>query len=272
MKIAVISNNRNRAAQNALESFLPRLKNCEVTLGEEADLSESALPDDILFENACAAAAFGGDGTILKASRRAAPYGVPVLGINAGRLGFLASVSKDELAIAADYLVSGSLRLTKRIMLQVSVIRDGEEVYSSSALNDVVLSRMGARLSEFGVTHEGVCVSRCRADGVIISTPTGSTAYSLSCGGPLIEPELDVFLVTHISPHLLLSRPMIISSEGFTQVSFDADSASLSADGQDAVTVYKNDKITISKAPYAAGLLSLPGQDFFSLVRRKLTN
>lgn len=279
MNIAIISNVVPGAAKAnpapAIAKFLKYIcGSCSVSLGNELC---SVVPegsfcgDDMLFAHADAAVVFGGDGTILSSARRAAPYSVPIFGINTGNLGFLSSAGEDECEAAAKALLSHNLTLTERIMLQVSVLRGGEELFSASALNDVVINRALGRLTGLSITHNGVFAAEYHSDGVIISTPTGSTAYSLSCGGPLVLPELDLFILAPICPHLLGARPMILSSDGAVDVSFRGSGALLSADGQNTFSLSEGDCIHITKAPYKAKLLSLPGQSFFSLVQQKLT-
>jgi NAD+ kinase len=274
MNIAVMSNTTKKAQGSAIADFLKYIGDkCSVFFGEE--LKESVeggtfLPDEKLFSLADKAIVFGGDGTILSAARRAAPYGVPVFGINTGHLGFLASAAGEEYEKVADCLLSGNLSLTERIMLNSVLMRDGKEVFRASALNDIVINRAEGRLTDISISYNSHFAANYSSDGVIVSTPTGSTAYSLSCGGPLVLPELDVFVITPICPHLLGARPMIVSSKGSVDISVGGE-AVLSADGQRTFKIFEGDSVRITKADFTAKLLSLPGQDFFSLVRRKLT-
>ncbi len=275
MKIAVISNIVSAVPAGALNRFLNAVRGkCELSFGTELKgvVGEGPfLPDEELFASADAAVVFGGDGTILTAARRAAPHHVPIYGINTGHLGFLSSASSDEAETAAVELLSGKLDMTERIMLSVSVLRGGREVYSSVALNDIVVNRSYGRLTDFSITHNSRFAAGFRADGVIISTPTGSTAYSLACGGPLLFPELDVFLITPICPHLLGLRPMVITSEGCININVSESGAAVSADGQAHFDILPSDVVRVTKAPYKALLLAPAGRDFFNLVRRKLT-
>lgn len=275
MKIAVISNIIKSNPAAAIERFLESVKGrCDIFFGCELKgiVHDGVfLPDDKLFPLCDVAVVFGGDGTILTAARRAAPYSVAVYGINTGHLGFLASASSEEASEAAEALLAKNLCLTERIMLSVSVVRESRTVYSSVALNDAVVSRSYGSLADFTVTHGSRLAAGFRSDGVIISTPTGSTAYSLACGGPLLFPELDVFLITPICPHLLGLRPMVVSSENGVTVSSTCSKIMVSADGQPPFPLLPGDTVQVTKTPYKAKLLSQPGHDFFNLVRQKLT-
>lgn len=277
MKIAVLSNVIKSNPTEAARAFLSVLDDtCDVFIAEELRgiiPAKEYYTDHELFEKADVAVVFGGDGTTLTAARRAAPYRVPVLSINTGHLGFLATVSARDAKKAAECLMKNNLSLSERIMLNVKVIRDGKTVFEAPALNDIITRRISGKLANIRVSYNGDYVASHRADGVVIATPTGSTAYSLSCGGPVVMPELDVFVISPICPHFLGSRPMLIPTEGTVEISFASDftSASISADGQEEFIINNGDRVEISKSPYKAKLLTLREQNFFNLVRQKLT-
>lgn len=277
MKIAILSNVLKSNPTEAARAFLNVIgDSCEVFIAKELENiipSKAYYEDSELFRMADIAVVFGGDGTTLTAARRAAPYNVPVLSINTGHLGFLATVSAQDAKKAAECLLKDNLSLSERIMLNVKVIRDGKTVFDALALNDVITRRTLGKLANISVSYNNCYVADYRADGVVISTPTGSTAYSLSCGGPVVMPELDVFVISPICPHFLGSRPMLIPTEGSVKISFTSDLsvASISADGQEECEVHYGDEIVISKAPHKAKLLTLKEQNFFNLVRQKLT-
>ena len=277
MKIASLSNVIKSNPTEAARAFLNVISNeCEIRIANELSgiiPQKEAFSDEELFAWADIAVVFGGDGTTLTAARRAAPYNIPVLSINTGHLGFLAAVSAQDAAKAAECLLKNNLSMSERLMLNVKVIREEKEVFSAYALNDVVLARTSGKLCSLSVAYNGSPVSEYRSDGIVIATPTGSTAYSLSCGGPLVLPMLDLFVVTPISPHLLGARPMILPSHGNVEVSFSTDNraVNLSADGQGDFPVHANDRVIISSAPYKAKLLTLKEQNFFNLIRQKLT-
>lgn len=277
MKLAILSNVIKSNPTEAAKAFLDVVRGeCEIFVAEELKdiIPENAYyTDKELFEKADVAVVFGGDGTTLTAARRAAPFSIPVLSINTGHLGFLATVSAQDARKAAASLLSNSLELSERIMLNVRVIKDGKEVFCADALNDIIINRTSGKLTNICVNHGGTSAASYRADGVIISTPTGSTAYSLSCGGPLVLPTMDLFIVTPICPHYLGSRPMIVPSCGNIEVLLSGKNADilLSADGQEDYVIKGDEKIVITKAPYKAKLLTLPEQNFFNLVKKKLT-
>lgn len=276
MKIAILSNVIKSNPTEAAKAFLDALgTECEFLIAKELrDIipAKAYYDDEELFEKADIAVVFGGDGTTLTAARRAAPFSVPVLSINTGHLGFLAAVSAKDAKKVAGALLSHNLTLSERTMLEISVIRNGEEVFSASALNDATIRRLGGKLVNLNVRYNQSPAAEYRADGVIIATPTGSTAYSLSCGGPLVLPTVDVIIVTPICPHLLGHRPMVLPSEGTLSITISPHHGEgvLSADGQEEFTVCPGDEIIISKSPYKAKFLTTKEYNFFNLVKEKL--
>ena len=277
MKIAVLSNVIKSNPTEAARAFLEVVAgDCEVFIAKELSgiiPAKEYYDDEALFRLADVAVVFGGDGTTLTAARRAAPYNIPVLSINTGHLGFLATVAAKDAKKAAECLLKNNLSLSERIMLNVKVVRDEKVVFEALALNDITARRISGKLADIEVSHNKSYVADYRADGVVIATPTGSTAYSLSCGGPVVMPELDVFVVSPICPHFLGARPLIIPTEGTVELAFASDfsAACISADGQSEFEVTTGDKVIISKSQLKAKLLTLKEQNFFNLVRQKLT-
>jgi len=207
----------------------------------------------------------GGDGTILRAGKEAAFEGKPLLGINTGRLGFMATLEKDEL-LKLERLKSEDYSTSQRMLLDVEI---GGKIYY--ALNDVVLHREAtSRLPEFEIFRGDAAVLKVRADGIIVSTPTGSTAYSLSAGGPIIEPELQCFLVTALSPHTLFNRPMIFSPNQGSQLSVYAKDVYVSVDGGRGILLKEGEKVTISKSQYYLDLIDIDGGGFYDSIHNKL--
>ena len=215
----------------------------------------------------------GGDGTILNCARSAARFNIPVLGINLGQLGFLTEIEVDEVIPALEILVAGEYRTEERMMLEAVVFRQGNIVETSIGLNDAVITKGAfARLIDLEIAVNNEFFSSYAADGLIVASPTGSTAYSLSAGGPLVPPDLELMLITPICPHTLTSRPVVISAENTVQVkvlSFQNETM-LTLDGQHGFNLEQNDEIQIRKAPYSAKFIKLKGRSFFSLVREKL--
>ncbi|MBQ8002469.1 MAG: NAD(+)/NADH kinase [Clostridia bacterium] len=277
MKIAILSNVIKSNPTEAARAFLEVVKDeCEIFIANELKgiiPAKEYYTDDELFKKADVAVVFGGDGTTLSAARRAAPFNVPVLSINTGHLGFLATVSAQDAKKAAEALLKDNLTLSERTMLSVSVKKENGEAFNAYSLNDAVISRSSGKLCKLNVFYNGSFAQECRSDGVIVSTPTGSTAYSLSCGGPLVMPGLDLFIISPICPHFLGSRPMIVPSDETIEIKLTGDctEALLSTDGISNYTISPKDTVTISKAPYKAKLLTLKEQNFFNLVRQKLT-
>lgn len=225
----------------------------------------------------------GGDGTLLRGARIAAPRGVPVLGCNLGRLGFLTMASREELDSALGCLVRGEFEEEQRMALDVRVRRmnegtmvtvrgrEGEDDFY--AVNDVVVHKGGfARLMRLRVWADGEEVGQYSADGIILSTATGSTAYSLSAGGPILVPTMDALVATPISPHTLAVRPVVLSGSTriTVEVASDGEDNVLTVDGQSGIQLREGDRVEVARSSHPVRLLRLPGYSFFSVLRRKL--
>lgn len=218
--------------------------------------------------------AIGGDGTILEASSYAAAKDKPLLGINTGRLGFMASMEPDELYNLSK-LISGDYVVENRMMLDCRYFSENGESSVFTALNDVVLAKPYARLSDFSVTSGGVTVSSLRADGIIFATPTGSTAYALSAGGPILEPHLDCIELTPVCSHSLFSRTMLFSTDKqleINHVTRGEDDVYFSVDGKVCGNLKMSEKLVISKSKKFLRLIDIRGGAFHNAVNRKLMN
>lgn len=214
----------------------------------------------------------GGDGTILKWGKTAAEYDIPLLGVNMGRLGFMATVEPPDIQRIPDIL-SSELNISERLMLDCGIFRDDRKIFSESILNDVILSRSSqSKLPEFVVLCGDSEVSRVRADGVIISTPTGSTAYSLSAGGPIIAPDLNCIELTALCPHTLFNRPMIFSDKQviIVKVNHYCNShTSVIADGGKAVPFLDGDVLRLTRSARTLKLIEA-GEGFYGSIHNKL--
>jgi len=216
------------------------------------------------------ALALGGDGTLLSEARKG--HGrLPLLGLNLGRVGFLAGLDPDNWRLLLGEILTEGFETIERLMLQIRVLREGEEVFSTKAVNDVVISRGPvARLIELEVEYGGERVCRVRADGAVISTPTGSTAYCVSAGGPLIHPDLDVFCFTPVCPFLNDFRPLVVpASRSMTVTVDDKSDIFLTADGQELFSLNQSDAIVISRAPGGFVMVDRRGDSYFERLRRK---
>jgi NAD+ kinase len=215
---------------------------------------------------------FGGDGTLLSVARAVGRKGVPILGINLGTLGFITEIGRDEIIENLDKIFSGKYRLEERIRLSADVYRKGKKLSGYSALNDVVLNKSAlARMFELDIRINRKYVTTFRADGLIISTPTGSTAHSLSAGGPVLYPTLESFLMTPICPHTLTSRPLVLPDDFTIEVSVKSgDHLYMTMDGQVGLPLNVNDRIKIRKADYTTKFVHLHDRDYFYILRSKM--
>jgi len=214
---------------------------------------------------------FGGDGTMLQVARATAGAGVPILGINAGHLGFLAAIQEANVADALRTVLAGRFRIENRALLEAVIHRDGSSTVQT-ALNDFVLSRgLASRLIELEVAVNGELLTRYRCDGLIASSPTGSTAYSLAAGGAIVSPDADVLTLTPICPHTLSIRPVVMSLDSVVQVTLLSHrlEATLVGDGQQQTHLSTGDRVLIRRSNHVVKLLRPEGSSFFSTLREK---
>jgi NAD+ kinase len=215
----------------------------------------------------------GGDGTLLNTAGEYVDSSVPLLGINFGQLGFLTSLELSDLYNGLEELVKGNYTVEKRMMLEAQVIRNNKSIRSFYALNDIVVTKGAfSRIIQLEMYLSDKYIETYPADGLIISTPTGSTAYSLSAGGPIVAPNLEVIIITPICPHNLYSRPMVISPNQDVVISLVSKNAEvmLTVDGQQGFQLDFKDKISIKKAPFHTHIIRFPERNFFDVLREKM--
>jgi NAD+ kinase len=239
-------------------------------LAPEAPVTLVPKPD--LPAHADVVLVLGGDGTLLSVARLVGDLGVPILGINLGGLGFLTAVTAEEMLSALEALRRGELVTEERVMLAARVTRQGERLTDYVALNDVVVTKSAmSRIITLGVSVEGQFATGYRADGLIISTPTGSTAYSLSAGGPIVFPTMDAMVLTPICSHTLTYRPIVLPGTQVLQVTLESDQdVMLTLDGQVGFALKRWDTVEIRRAAARTRLLRVPHQHFFTVLRTKL--
>lgn len=215
-----------------------------------------------------------GDGTFLSAARSLVAHDVPLLGINLGRLGFLTDIKPDEMAPVLDRIFAGQFVEERRLLLNTSVTRQGAQIFEVNALNEVVVQKWNiARLIEFETFIDSKLVNSQRSDGLIVATPTGSTAYALSGGGPILEPNLRAFVLVPICPHTLSSRPIVVDAQRRIEVVMSADSppgGQLTYDGRSAVELVAHDRIFIHIHRHELRLIHPPDYDYYATLRAKL--
>ena len=227
-------------------------------------------------ERASLAIVMGGDGTMLGAARDLAPYDIPVVGINHGRLGFITDIPVEDASQAIAALLAGRYETDQRMLLTGSVWRGDAEMFSATALNDVVLSRSGrGGMIEVRVEIGSSYMYTLRADGLIVATPTGSTAYALSAAGPILHPTVDAILLVPVAPQTLSNRPVVIPADGVLNMTLTAmgrvdAGASVHFDMQSWSDLQPGDRIVVKRAPHTIRFLHPSGYSFFSTLRRKL--
>jgi NAD+ kinase len=213
----------------------------------------------------------GGDGTLLSAARAIAGRNIPLFAVNLGSLGFLTAITREELLPELQRVLDGEHRIAQRKLLRIDVVRSGKKIARYEALNDVVVTKAAiARMIDLEAYVDGMFVCSYKADGLIVSTPTGSTAYSLSAGGPIIYPSVDAFCLTPICPHTLTNRPVIVASSSVISVICRSESSFLTIDGQVGEPIQEDDCIECRDSEHSLLLIRPPHQKFFDVLRQKL--
>ncbi len=245
---------------------------CEKELA--ALLRQSPASKDEICRLAELVVVLGGDGTLLSIARHIRRADLPILGVNLGGLGFLTAITLDELFPILKEVLGERFSISPRMALEVTLERRNETIFSHNVLNDAVINKGAmARIIELETRINNQLVNTFRADGLIFSTPTGSTGYSLSAGGPIVYPTLDCITLAPICPHTLSNRPLIVPPDAAittTLASDDADDVFLTLDGQVGTPLQTRDTIRISRAPYALSFVTAPGKTYFEVLRSKL--
>jgi NAD+ kinase len=274
LSVGIIYKRRFDPAKRAAERLKRWLGSRGITayleeMNTREDETGSVIPRDVYF-----IVVLGGDGTLLGAARRVAKYGTPILGVNLGGLGFLTEIPLQRLYPVLELMIGGRLEIETRVMLETRVIRNDQEISRFGVLNDVVISKGApARIIDLDVHINQEFLTTFRADGLIISTPTGSTAYNLSAGGPIIYPTLASFIITPICPFTLSNRPIILSDSHQVQVTLTKEvdqEVSLTCDGQIGFDLFFGDKVIIRKSKETLRLIKSPDQTYFEILRTKL--
>ena len=235
---------------------------CEMV--EREDLAR-ARPDFVVV--------LGGDGTLLSTARGVARADIPILGVNLGSLGFLTEVKQQEIEQALADVDAGRCEMSLRPMLHCQVQRDSQCVATYEALNEVVMNQSAvARITDFELRVNGTFVSNYKADGLIIATPTGSTAYSLAAGGPILSPDVPGFVITPVASHALTNRPLVVHDTAIIEarILFTREQAFLTVDGQDGTAMKQGDMVRCRKSEYQVKLFKMAGRSFFDVLRTKL--
>jgi NAD+ kinase len=234
------------------------------------DLAAVALRE--IVERADLGVVLGGDGTMLSIARKLAVYSVPLVGINQGSLGFLTDVTTEDMFDSLSKILDGEFIEEERLLLKTTILRHNKTVFNSLALNDVVINKGATgRLIEFGLHIDGEFVYNQRSDGLVIATPTGSTAYALSAGGPILHPSLEAFVLVPICPHTLSARPIAVNSHAMVEFELIyADDASAHFDGQKHCKIHTGDVVQVTQSPTPVKLLHPKQYSYYRTLREKL--
>lgn len=235
--------------------------------------STAAISDVDIPAQADLVVVLGGDGTLISVARLVEGRSVPILGVNLGSLGFLTEITLDELYPSLISCLNGEYCVSERMMLDTTVIREGREIAHHSVLNDVVINKGAlARIIDMETLVDDLYLTTFKADGLIVSSPTGSTGYSLSANGPIIHPSLECLVVTPICPHTLTNRPLVVGRDAILSITIKSmnEDVYLTLDGQVGLEIQYGDSIIVKRAAHSTRLVLSPGKDFYQVLRTKL--
>ncbi len=277
MRFGIIAKPHLEAA-DTLRQFLSYLRERRIetvldaetaaVVGETSPYQKSQIPAQV-----DVIAVLGGDGTLLSVARLIGCYDVPIFGVNLGSLGFLTEVTLEELYPTLDQVLAGEVEYDERLMLTAKVLRQGEKISRSIVLNDIVINKSAlAKIIDMEAYIDGRYVADFKADGLIISTPTGSTAYNLAAGGPIVHPKMRAIILAPICPHILTNRPVVVQDDSQIEIVLKSENTEvlLTLDGQVGFSLRGGDVIQIEKATCTIKLISCPGKTYFDILRTKL--
>jgi len=277
LKVGIIGKRNNTEVYSIVRGLVEWLEEKKVEylvdseLGKNLKLNNTVKQADIP-KHVELVIVFGGDGTFLSVSKQVNEFNIPILGINSGGLGFLTEFTLNELYPIMEKILDDDYEIEERGMLSASVYKKGKKFGSYTVLNDLVINNgKVSRIIDLAIYAEGNHITTFKADGIIFSTPTGSTAYSLSAGGPIAHPTLPVTLITPICPHILTNRPLVVSNEmEITVKVLTVGSSYLTLDGQETIKLEFNDEIKLKKSDSTVKLIKSPFRDYFSILKTKL--
>lgn len=281
MNIGIISNldkDKDQLITNQVISWLEE-RNIKVYFDErisaELALIKDNYCDEHIFKHSDIIIVLGGDGTLLNVARQASCNEVPLFGINMGHLGFLTETEVEDMYTSLEKLITGDYKIEKRMMLEAFIKNDDELTKNFIALNDIVVAKGNfSRLITYSIIINDNFVDLYSGDGIIVSSPTGSTGYSLSAGGPIVAPDVEVIIVTPICPHTLHSRSILVSNKDLVKIELGKNSKTdiiLTVDGQTGIKIKPCDIVTVKQSKYYANLVKLNNRSFFDVLRAKMS-
>lgn len=272
MPTAAIVTNIHKDPERVITKKVAQILQQKYEIIYDKDYSENSI--HAMYQNADVIVVLGGDGTLLASARYASLYATPILGINLGNLGFMADVELTNLEKALDAFMQGEYTIDNRFMIDATIKKSTGANETISALNDVVVTRASyQRMVAFDVSVNGDHLASYQGDGLVVSTPTGSTAYSMSAGGPIVDPLLDVCVITPVCPHTMSSKPVIVPGNAKIEIKFKStfdDMAMVTADSQAGIRLNEGDIITIKGSEKTTGLIKLCNKSFYDILNRKL--
>jgi NAD+ kinase len=262
-----------RLSEHVKEVYVPEIFKDRIFRSHNHKSFFTYMSYDEIYSRSDLIIAIGGDGVMLEVARRATPCGIPILGINMGRVGYMTELEMNELDLL-EKIFAGEFYLDERAMLRVDIRSNkGQSRFSAYALNEAVIANGStARIIDLELSDNGRLVSEYRADGLVIATPTGSTAYSLSAGGPIVDPKLSCFCVTPICPHSLVARPLVFPDSATLEIKnicVREKILHLTVDGKATFDLFFGDTVVITKASISTKLLRIKDEDFYSKIRMK---